>query len=116
MNDSTIKALAAAGLLLQAAAVGLGFTSAGWRWPIAAATAAVALGVLGVQLADAPPRDTVGRGIALFAVAAIAAAAWHAASVSASAAWTARIFFGLEALGQILIVLFFLFFRMNRLW
>jgi len=116
MNDSTIKALVAAGLLLQAAAVALGFTAAGWRWPIAVATAAIALGVLGVQIADAPPRDAVGRGIALFSVAALAAAAWHAASASPYAAWTARVFFGVEALGQILIALFFLFFRMNRLW
>jgi hypothetical protein len=39
MNDSTIKVLVSVGLLLQAAAVALGFTSAGWRWPLVAATA-----------------------------------------------------------------------------
>jgi len=57
--------------------------------PLAASTAAVALG---------------------------GAAAWQAASPSPVAAWTARIFFGVEAPVQLLLLAFLLFFRLNRLW
>jgi hypothetical protein len=116
MNDSTIKILVSVGLLLQAAAVALGFTSVGWRWPLIAATAAVALGILAVRFIDSPTVDGLGLAVIAFSVAALGAAAWHGASPSPAAAWTARILFGVEALGQLAILLFLLLFRMDRLW
>ncbi|HUR37999.1 MAG TPA: hypothetical protein VM222_00815 [Planctomycetota bacterium] len=116
MNDSAIKALVSVALLLQAAAVALGFTSVGWRWPVAAATAAVGLGILAVRVIDSPTVDGLGLAVIAFSVAALGAAAWHAASPSPVAAGMARILFGLEALGLLAILLFLLLFRMNRLW
>ena len=116
MNDSTIKALVIVGLLLQAAAVALGFTSVGWRWPLAAATAAVALGILAVRFIDSPTVDGLGLALIAFSVAALGAAAWHGVTPSPVAAWMARILFGVEALGQLAILLFLLLFRMDRLW
>jgi hypothetical protein len=116
MNDSTIKVLVSVGLLLQAAAIALGFTSIGWRWPLSAATAAVALGILAVRFIDSPSVDGLGLAVISFSVAALGAAAWHAASTSPAAAWMARILFGVEALLLLAILLFLLLFRMNRLW
>jgi hypothetical protein len=116
MNDSTIKVLVSVGLLLQAAAVALGFTSAGWRWPLVAATAAVALGILAVRFIDSPTVDGLGLAVIGFSVAALGASAWHGASLSPVAAWMARFLFGVEALGQLLLLAFLLFFRLNRLW
>ena len=116
MNDATIKALVSVGLLVQAAAVALGFTSVGWRWPLAAATAAVALGILAVRFIDLPTVDGLGLAVIAFSLAALGAAAWHAASLSPAAAWMTRILFGVEALGLLLLLAFLLFFRMNRLW
>jgi len=116
VSDSTIKALVSVGLLVQAVAVALGFTAMGWRWPLAAATAAVALGILAVRLIDSPAVDGLGLAVIAFSVAALGAASWHAASPSPVAAWMTRILFGAEALGLLLLLAFLLFFRMNRLW
>ena len=116
MNDATIKVLVSVGLLVQAAAVALGFTTVGWRWPLAAATAAVALGILAVRFIDSPAVDGLGLAVIAFSLAALGAAAWHAASTSPVAAWMTRILFGAEALGLLAILLFLLLFRMNRLW
>src|SRR3954471_1667167 len=116
MNDSTIKVLVSVGLLLQAAGVALGFSALGWRWPLVAATAAVALGILAVRFIDSPTVDGLGLAVIAFSLAALGAAAWHGASPSPVAAWMARLFFGAEALGQLLLLAFLLFFRLNRLW
>lgn len=116
MNDATIKILVSVGLLVQATAVALGFTTVGWRWPLAAATAAVGLGILAVRLIDSPKVDGLGLAVIAFSLAALGAAAWHAASPSPVAAWMTRILFGAEALGLILLLAFLLLFRMNRLW
>ncbi len=116
MNDSTIKALVGAGLLLQAAAVALGFTSLGWRWPLVAATALIALGMLAVRAMESSAVDPPGMILIGFSIGALGAAAWHAASLSPAAAWTLRAAFGLEALALLALLAFLLLFRLNRLW
>lgn len=116
MTDLTVKLLVGAGLAVQGVAIALGFTSLGWRWPISGATAAVGLGILVIQAAAAPPRDSLGRGLAVFAALALASAASHAASASPIAAWAARIFFGIEMLGLFALLVFLLTFRLKRLW
>lgn len=116
LTDSSIKVLLAVGLTVQVAAVALGFTSAGWRWPISAATGIVAAGLLAVMLACSPPNDGLSRGIFAAAALALAAGIAHASTPAPAAAWLARIAFGVEALFQVLLVLFFLFFKLNRLW
>jgi hypothetical protein len=116
MNDDSIKILVTTGLLVQAAAIGLGFSSVGWRWPVAGATAIVALGILTVMLGWEPPDDPLKRTVFAAALLALAAAVGHAASPAPAAAWIARAAFGVEALFQILIALFMFFFKMDRLF
>ena len=105
MGDREIKILAIAGLLVQAAAVGLGFTALGWRWPLIAAAVAVALGML------LPTRRTWW-----IAAIAVPIAAWHGMSDAPAAAWALRIVFTLEGLLQLAVLVFLLTFRMTRLW
>ena len=104
-QDSQVKALVVAGLLVQAGAVGLGFTSLGWRGPLIAAAVAVALGAMVLT------RKTWG-----FAAAVILVAGWHGMSDAPAAAWALRIVFTLEALVQLALLIFLLTFRMTRLW
>src|SRR4051812_39179626 len=111
MNDDSVKILVTAGLLVQIAAIGLGFSAVGWRWPITGATAIVALGILAVMLGWERPNDALSRAVFAAALLALAAAAGHAASPSPAAAWIARGAFGIEALFQILIALFLIFFK-----
>jgi len=116
MTDSTIKALVAAGLLLQAAALALGFTSLGWRWPLVAVTALIAAGILALSATPVASSDSFERTLMGFSLAAIGAAVWHAASASPAAAWTLRTAFGLEALILTALLAFLLLFRLTRLW
>ena len=104
-KDNQVKALVAAGLLVQAGAVGLWFTALGWRWPLIAAAVAVALG------ASLLTRKTWG-----FAAAAILVAGWHGMSDAPAAAWALRIVFALEALAQLALAIFLMTFRLTRLW
>lgn len=112
MSDRSVKALVIAGLLAQAAAVGLGFTAAGWRWPLAGVTALIAAVIAGT----AKWGDDLGSWLVGFAVVAIAASAWHALSPSPVSVWLLWGAFGLEALLQAAILLFLLTFKMKRLW
>ena len=112
MSDRSVKALLIAGLLAQAAAVGLGFTSLGWRWPLAAASAGIAVGI-----AIAARRgDALGFALTGFAALAFAVSVWYAVSPAPVASWLLWFVFALEALGQGLLLLFLLTFRMKRLW
>ena len=104
-KDGEVKALLIGGLLVQAAAIGLGFTSLGWRWPLVAAAVAVALGAL-----------ALARRTWAFVAAAILIAGWHGMSDAPTAAWALRIVFALEALAQLAFLMFMLTFRMKRLW
>ncbi|HZE97804.1 MAG TPA: hypothetical protein VE981_12320 [Planctomycetota bacterium] len=112
MNDASMKAVLGAGLLAQAAAVAAGFTSAGWHWPIAGATAAVGLGILVVLGIEKSLDDALGRGVARGAGLAMGAAAGQASSASPAAAWITRTFFGVEFLFQLALLLF----HLKRLW
>lgn len=116
MTDALMKGLVGAGLLVQGAAFAVGFFSLGWRWPIAAATAVVAIGILVVQAIDGRIDDGLTRGIALFAVLGIASGVASACTLHPAAAWAARVFFGLEFLGQLALLLFLLLFKITRLW
>ena len=86
------------GLAVQAAAVGLSFAGLGWRWPIVAADAAVALGAIALTRRAWP-----------YAAGAVALAAWG----HVGGHW---IVFGIEALAQLALLLFLLTFRLKRLW
>lgn len=112
LNDNDIKFLVLAGLFLQACAIAAGFTSAGWRWPLAGATAAIALGIALIV----KPNDAVTYGVLAAALSALAAGATHLATPHPAAAWTVRIAFGIEALFLTLLLLFMLFFKMDRLF
>ena len=116
MGDREIKFLTASGLALQAIAIGLGFTSLGWRWPVASATIAVAAGIAGVILLDGGKIDGVQLVVFVSTLAALAAGVWHAASAAPAAAWTARIAFGLETVLLLFVASIFLFFKLDRLW
>ena len=105
LGDRDIKILVIVGLIAQAAAIGLGFTALGWRWPLIAAAVAVALGALALS-----------RRAWWIAAIAIPIAAWHGMSDAPAAAWALRIVFGLEALAQLALLVFLLTFRMKRLW
>ena len=105
MNDRAVKLLLAAGLAVQAAAVGLGFTALGWRGALIGAAVVVALGAL-----------VLSRRAWWIAAIALPIAAWHGMSDAPAAAWALRIVFGLEALAQLALLTFLLTFRMTRLW
>jgi len=112
LGDNEIKAMVIAGLLLQAGAVAAGFTNVGWRWPLAGATVAIALVVLFMTR----PNDTFTQCVFGIAFLSLAAGAGHLASPAPWAAWSARVAFGIEALFQILLLLFLLFFKLGRLF
>lgn len=112
LGDNDVRLMVITGLLLQAGAVAAGFTTAGWRWPLAGVTMAVALVVLFMTR----PNDPFQQAVFAIAFLSLAAGAGHLASPAPWAAWSARIAFGIEALFQILILLFLLFFKMGRLF
>lgn len=116
LGDREIKVLTWTGLALQATAFGLGFTSLGWRWPIASAVIAVAAGVAGVIFYDGGKIDGAELVVLLVSLGMMAAGIWHAASAAPTAAWAARIAFGAEFLFLCLVAAFFAFFKLNRLW
>ena len=93
MTDNTFKALILAGVLLQLTAVGLGFTSLGWRTPLIAAAAALALGAVGVWLGTGADPHPLGVGTALWAAVVLALGAWHGLSDGRLAAWSFRVAF-----------------------
>lgn len=95
-----MKGLLVAGLALQGIALALG-----GRGPLALVVAAVALGAAALSRRTWP-----------FAALALGAAAWHGVSGSTPSAWAAWIAFGLEALVQVLLLVFLLTFRLKRLW
>ncbi|HEX7898892.1 MAG TPA: hypothetical protein VF950_14105 [Planctomycetota bacterium] len=103
LEDRDVKILVIVGLIVQAAAIGLGFTALGWRWPLIAAAVAVALGAL-----------LLSRRAWWIPAIVIPIAAWH--GMSDAAAWPLRIVFTLEALLQAAVLIFLLTFRMTRLW
>ena len=115
MNDRRVQALLTAGLLLQAGAIAAGLAGLGWRWPLIGATAVVALVVFALAV---PGRrmDTFRRVIAGCTLVALAAVVGHALSADPAAAWSLRIVFGLQALALLALLIFFLTFRLNRLW
>ena len=116
LGDREIKFLTWAGLAIQAIAFGLGFTALGWRWPIASATIAVAAGIAGVIVYDGVKFEGVKFGVLLASFAMLAAGIFHAASSMPAAAWAARISFGVEFLLLVVVALFFVLFKMDRLW
>ena len=115
MNDRGVQALLAGGLLLHAGAVAAGLAGLGWRWPLIGATAVVALVVFALAV---PGRemDTFRRWITGCTLAALAACVAQALSAHPAAAWSLRIVFGLQALALLALLIFFLTFRLNRLW
>jgi hypothetical protein len=105
LKDRDVKLLLTAGLLVQALAIGAGFTALGWRWPLLGAAVAVALGMA-----------VATRKAWIFAGAVLLISAGHGISDAPAFAWALRIFFGLEALAMLALAVFMLTFRMNRLW
>jgi hypothetical protein len=115
LKDASVKGLLFAGLLVQAGAVAAGFTRLGWRWPLIAATTAVALGLFAVG-GRRDRNDPLYRALRLFVSLSLAAAAWHAGSPVAAAAWALRIAFAGQVLVLLAPLLFLLTFLMKRLW
>ena len=116
MTDAQIKALSGAGLGLQLAALAAGFTPAGWRWPLIAATVVVAVGVFLVAGVKPGRIDVLNLFVVMFTLASLGAAAWHALSPSAAAAWALRILFGVQVLLMGAWFAFIMTFRLTRLW
>lgn len=116
MTDTLFRALISTGVLLQVAAVALGFTRLGWRVPLIVAGVALALGAVAVWLSEGARPHAIGIGTAAWAVVLSALAAWHGLSESPVAAWTYRGAFGLQVLAAGFVFWFAFFFRLNRLW
>lgn len=116
MTDNILRVLISIGVLLQAGALGLGFTRLGWRMPMIVAGVALALGAVGVWLYEGAKIHAIGVGVAVWAVVLSALAAWHGLSDGAAAAWSYRAAFGLQCLAAGLVFWFAFFFRLNRLW
>lgn len=115
MSDRLIKAVLAGGVLLHAGALASGFAGLGWRWPLIAATSVVALVVFAVGV-PGHGIDNRTRVIAVSTLAALLAGGLHALSEHPAAAWSLRIVFALQALALLAVLLFFLTFRLDRLW
>jgi hypothetical protein len=97
-------------------AVGLGFTSIGWRWPIVVAAALVSLGSVFVVFADGGTLDGTQYALIGFSGLVLALAVGHALSMHPAIAWSLRVGVGLQALGMGLLLAVLLLFRMNRLF
>jgi hypothetical protein len=104
------------GLLVQATAVGIGFTSGGWRWPIVGAGAAVSLGFLFVLFADGGKFGRVECGMLGLSVLTLALALAHGWSTHPAIVAFLAGGMALQAVIMILLLLFMLFFRMKRLF
>lgn len=115
MTDTIVKAVAASGLLLQLGAIAAGLSGFGWRWPLLTATAVVSLGIL-LPGMNWRRMDTFDWSLLSGVLISLAAAGLLACSESPAAAWFLRIVFGIQLLVVILLLLFMLCFRMNRLW
>lgn len=115
MSDRVAKGILAGCVLLHAGALAAGFAGLGWRWPLIAATALVAVVVFA---AGVPGHgiDNRTRVIAVSTLAALVAGGLHALSEHPAAAWSLRIVFALQALALLAVLIFFLTFRLNRLW
>ncbi len=115
MSDRFVQGILAAGVLLHAGAVAAGLAGLGWRWPLIAATVVVALVVFAVGV-PGHGIDNRTRVISASTLAALATGGLHALSEHPAAAWSLRIVFALQALALLAVLIFFLTFRLNRLW
>ena len=116
MADREIKVLITVGVGLQVAAVALGFTTLGWRGPLVAAGAALALGILAVWAHEGAKRKAFHLSVVAACLAVLVLATWHGFTDSPVAAWCYRVAFGLQAVAAILFMAFCCLFRLNRLW
>ncbi len=115
MTDRSVKALLIAGVLVHAGALAAALAGLGGRWPLIGATALVALVVFAVGVLSRGV-DTLSLGIMAGTAVTLAAGALRAFSDHPAAAWILGIVFGVQALLQIALLIFFLTFRLNRLW
>jgi hypothetical protein len=116
MTDGILKVLVTAGLLVQLTALGLGFTSLGWRWPLIAGGSAVAAGCLVVVALETRSMDALSGAFTACCLGVLASAAWHAFSPAPAAAYLYRTWFVIELLFMLLAGWFAFFFKMTRLW
>ena len=116
MTDRMVLTLLVSGLIVQGAAVGIGFTSLGWRWPLIGAGVLVSLGcILGVVL-DGGRMDGPAVGVLAFSALVLGLAAGHGFSTHPVLVWSLRIGVGVQALGMALLLAFLLTFKMSRLF
>jgi hypothetical protein len=108
--------LLVSGLLVQAAAVGMGFTSVGWRWPIVGAAVLVSLGTLFVVFVDSGRIDGLKSGVIGFSVGVLALALARSLSTHSSFAAFLAGAVAFQAIVMISLLLVVFFFKMNRLF
>jgi hypothetical protein len=104
------------GLGVQAAALVLGFTRVGWRWPMVGAGTLVSLGFLLTIWLDGGRLEGLPLAVVLFSILVLGLAGGHAASAHPAVAWPLRAGIIVQALLLLLLVAFFLFFQMDRLF
>jgi hypothetical protein len=113
MNDRTVWTLLISGLVIQAAALGVGFTSLGWRWALVGAGLLVSLGSLIAAFLDGGKPDGALLVYVGFNVLVLGLAVAHAFSTHPALVWSLRIGVGIQALGMILLALFLATFKMK---
>ncbi len=113
MTDRLVWTFLISGLLIQAAALGTGFTSVGWRWPLVGAGVLVSLGSLLAAFLDGGKLDGQVLAFIGFSVLVLGLAIAHAFSTHPALAWSLRIGMILQALGMGFLVLFLATFKMK---
>jgi hypothetical protein len=113
MTDRLVWTFLISGLVLQAAALGIGFTSVGWRWPLVGAGLLVSLGSLLAAFLDGGKPDGPGLTFIGFSVLVMGLAVGHAFSLHPALAWSLRIGIAIQAFGMGFLVLFLATFKMK---
>src|SRR5262245_56460341 len=113
MTDRLVWTLLISGLLIQAAALGVGFTSLGWRWSLVGAGVLVSLGSLLAAFLDGGKLDGAVIAYIGFNVVVLGLAVGHALSVHPALVWALRIGILIQALGMGLLALFLATFKMK---
>ena len=113
MTDRLVWTLLISGLLIQAAALGIGFSSVGWRWPFVGAGVLVSLGSLLAAFLDGGKPDGALLAYVGFNVLVLGLALGQAFSTHPALVWSLRIGVGIQALGMVLLALFLATFKMK---
>jgi len=113
MTDRLVWTFLISGLVIQAAALGIGFSSVGWRWPLVGAGVLVSLGSLLAAFLDGGKLDGQVLAYIGFNVLVLGLAVGHALSAHPAIAWSLRIGIIIQALGMGFLALFLATFKMK---